>query len=199
MRTDLDAAVELGRIVQRAGGSAAPDIVAAALGYSGTNNGTFLTRLANARLFGVVGGRGRIDLTARGRAILEGSPAEAAAARRAAVLAVPLIRAVVDHLAGQGRRVPPEPALAALLAARFGEPPERAAPVAAKLAASLAQGGLTVVRGGEMYLVEGPLTDFTVVDTVPSPAVVPGVGWRVTRLVGRRAGRRPGSSERGRP
>jgi len=58
VRFDLEAAVALATIVAHAGGTIAPDLLAAGLGYSGTNNGTYLTRVANARLFGLVAAGG---------------------------------------------------------------------------------------------------------------------------------------------
>lgn len=65
VRYDLAASLEVARLADSAGGSIAPDLLAPALGYSGTNNGAYLSRVASARLFGVVTGRGgRLELTA---------------------------------------------------------------------------------------------------------------------------------------
>ncbi len=64
VRYDLAASLEVARLADSAGGSIAPDLLAPALGYSGTNNGAYLSRVASARLFGVVTGRGgRLELT----------------------------------------------------------------------------------------------------------------------------------------
>ena len=57
VRYDLAAAIEVARLADSAGGTIAPDLLAPALGYSGTNNGAYLSRVAGARLFGVVSGR----------------------------------------------------------------------------------------------------------------------------------------------
>lgn len=175
VRHDLDAALDVARIVERAGGVAAPDIVAAALGYSGTNNGAFLARLASARLFGLVGGRGRVELTERGRRALSSRPGPVADARREAVLAVPLFRAVLEHQVATSDPWPLDAGVAELLTRRFGEPPERAGATAARLSSSLAQAGLLTGEQGNILL--NPfLTVFTPVDD-PSPRAAGGVGW----------------------
>ena len=58
----LEASVELARMVQRAGGRTDMEALALDLSYSGVRNGAFLTRLANARLFGVVSGLSLIHI-----------------------------------------------------------------------------------------------------------------------------------------
>lgn len=164
VRFDLDAAIGVARIVDNAGGLVSPDLLAAGLGYSGTNNGTFLTRLANARLFGLVGGRGaRLELTDRGRLLLRGDPAGAAVARQEAFLSVPLFRAVVGSLPETGASMN-RSELAALLSERFGEPPDKAPVVAAKLLDSARQAGLAYVGSdGKSQLSADPEL-FTTVD-----------------------------------
>ncbi|HXZ62256.1 MAG TPA: hypothetical protein VEG62_05890, partial [Acidimicrobiales bacterium] len=147
VRYDLEAAVAVARIVANAGGSIGPELLAPALGYSGTNNGTYLTRLANARLFGLVGGRGsRIDLTERGRHVLAGDESAASAARREAFLAVPLYRAVLEEAPREVLRSRAE--LAAWLSAQFGENPDKASQTAAKLLDSARQAGVTPASPG---------------------------------------------------
>src|ERR1019366_7982065 len=49
VRYDLAASLEVARMAGSAGGSIAPDLLAPALGYSGTNNGAYLSRVAKAR------------------------------------------------------------------------------------------------------------------------------------------------------
>jgi len=188
---DLDAAVEVARIVEQAGGSAGADIVAPALGYSGTNNGTWLTRLANARLFGVVGGQSRrLELTGRGRGILSGGPEQASAARREAVLAVPLFRAVLENAEAAGGELPDASALAGVLEQDFGEQRAKSATVAAKLLSSAVQGGLIARRVDGSYQFTALLTRFTAVDDGPSRRILPGVGLLVRPgSWSRRAGR----------
>jgi hypothetical protein len=170
VRYDLAAAIEVARLADSAGGTIAPDILAPALGYSGTNNGAYLSRVASARLFGVVTGRGsRLELTERGRRILlGGSEPDASAARREAFLAVPLFRAVADA-ADQGAGTLPDD-LARWLVDDFGEVAGKAQSVADQLIASAGQAGL--IRRTEMgkFQLSLSLTNFTSVDNLPSHA-----------------------------
>jgi hypothetical protein len=164
VRFDLEAAVSVARIVENAGGTIAPDLLAAGLGYSGTNNGTYLARLANARTFGLLAGRGdRIDLTDRGRLILTGDEPAAARARRQAFLSVPLFRAVFDSLPSDGV-LPARSELAALLCRDFGESEDKAPVVAAKLLDSAHQAGLARVGPSGNIEVRGLSASFTTVE-----------------------------------
>lgn len=167
VRYDLAAAVEVARLADSAGGTIAPDILAPALGYSGTNNGAYLSRVANARLFGVVTGRGsRLELTERGRRILAGVEPDAASARREAFLAVPLFRAVVDG-AEQRKGILPDN-LALWLVEDFGEVAGKAQTVAEQLLTSAGQAGLLRRTESGNFQLTRSLTNFTSVDKPPS-------------------------------
>ena len=116
MTYHLEASVDLARMVEQAGGHTDMAALASVLSYSGVRNGAFLTRLANARLFGLVAGRsGEVTLLDRGRRCLSPDPAEAREARVEACLAVPLFRHVLERLSAEV--VPPPEALAGLLRA----------------------------------------------------------------------------------
>ena len=72
----LEASLALAQTVAHEGGRTDTDTLASALSYSGVRNGAFLSRLANARLFGLVAGRsGQVVLTERGRRCLSADPA----------------------------------------------------------------------------------------------------------------------------
>ena len=72
----LEASLALAQTVARSGGRTDAATLASALSYSGVRNGAFLSRLANARLFGLVAGRsGQVVLTDRGRRCLSADPA----------------------------------------------------------------------------------------------------------------------------
>jgi hypothetical protein len=160
VRFDLEAAIALARIVDHAGGTITPDLLAAGLDYSGTNNGTYLTRLANARTFGLVAGRGeRIDLTDRGRLILAGDEPLASESRRQAFLAVPLFRAVYESRPGGALAGRAD--LADLLCQEFGESVDKAPVVAAKLLDSARQAGLTRPISHENPQLRAPMGNFT--------------------------------------
>ena len=137
----LEASVNLARMVEQAGGHTDMEALASVLSYSGVRNGAFLTRLANARLFGLVAGRsGQVTLLDRGRRCLSPDPAEAREARVEACLAVPLFRHVLERLSAEV--VPPPEALAGLLEQEFGEAPARALSTAKALIDSAGQAGL---------------------------------------------------------
>ena len=140
VRYDLAASLEVARLADSAGGSIAPDLLAPALGYSGTNNGAYLSRVASARLFGVVTGRVAASSSPRGRRILAGVEPEASSSRRDAFLAVPLFRAVADAAGSDGGHLPDD--LARLLVDEFGEVEDKARTAADQLVASAGQAGL---------------------------------------------------------
>ncbi len=187
VRYDLSAAVEVARLVESAGDTIAADILAPALGYSGTNNGAYLARVASARLFGVVTGRGsRFEATERGRRILAGAEPDASTARREAFLAVPLFRAVADAAARQGGLLPAD--LVSWLEGEFGETSAKSQTVADRLIASAAQAGVLKRVAGGKYQLTAPLTNFTSVDKPASPARTRQVRWR-------RAGKSPSGED----
>jgi hypothetical protein len=185
VRYDLEASVAVARVVENAGGTITPELLAAALGYSGTNNGTYLTRLANAKLFGVVGGRGtRVEITDRGRRILAAGEAVASDARRDAFMTVPLFRAVWESLpAGPlGGRTE----LADRLVEEFGEPGDKAPVVAGKFFDSALQAGLIQVRRDGKYEVRRLSGKFTVVENLrPGKRLTAVVKSRRTQPEGR--------------
>jgi hypothetical protein len=160
---DLDAAVAAARYVSRSDAGVSSQELAPALGYSGVKNGAFLTRLANARLFGLVAGSSsQVTLSDRGRRALSSDGAESAAARAEAFLSVPLFRAVFDQYAD--RRVPGPDDLESVLRSDFGEPDAKARVSAAKLLDSARQAQLIRAHpDGTMRFTSdfGRFTDFT--------------------------------------
>lgn len=160
---DLDAAVAVARYVARSDAGVSSLQLAPALGYSGVKNGAFLTRLANARLFGLVSGSSsQVTLSDRGRRALSPEGAESAAARAEAFLSVPLFRAVFDHYAD--RPVPGPEDLESVLRTDYGEPDAKARVSAAKLLDSARQAQLVRVDpDGTMHFTSDfeRFTDFT--------------------------------------
>jgi hypothetical protein len=172
VRYDLAAAEEVARLVDSAGGAIAGDLLAPALGYSSPNNGAYLTRVANARLFGLVTGRSsRFELTARGRGILAGVEPDVSAFRDEAFLAVPLFRAVAEQVGKTEGNLPGD--VAQWLVDDFGEVAGKADITADRLIASAGQAGLLSRRYGGNYQLKTSLTHFTSVDKLPSPWSVP--------------------------
>ena len=107
-----------------AGGRTDADSLASALSYSGVRNGAFLSRLANARLFGLVAGRsGQVVLTDRGRRCLSTDGACTRRALAEACWAVPLFRRVLED--ASGGELGDLDGLATVLETRFGEDSSR--------------------------------------------------------------------------
>jgi hypothetical protein len=194
----LDASVELARAVDQAGGHTDMATVAAALSYSGTRNGAFLTRLANARLFGLVSGRsGQVILSERGRRCLSPEPEVARAARAEACLGVPLFRAVLDQFADMALPGPSE--LAQVLEDQFGESSTRAMTTARALADSAHQAGLVTGKGIVFSHVSRVVTDFTDLPSPPRSSFAPQVRWPVTPRFTRARGSRQRGPRKGGP
>jgi hypothetical protein len=171
----LEASVDLARMVEQAGGHTDMETLASVLSYSGVRNGAFLTRLANARLFGLVAGRsGQVTLLDRGRRCLLSDPAEARAARVEACLAVPLFRHVLERLSAEV--VPPPEGLADLLEQQFGEAPARAPSTAKALIESARQAGLIIGGHVELPSLNWSDKNFTDLRKATGPKVIPSVG-----------------------
>ena len=176
VRYDLTAAIEVARLAESAGGTIAPDLLAPTLGYSGTDDGAYLNRVANARLFGVVSGHGsRLELTERGRQILAGVEPGSSIARREAFLAVPLFRAVADATESRAGALPDD--LARWLVDEFGEHEGKAHLVADQLIASAGQARLIRRRDDGNIQFTNLVTDFTSVDNPPSIVRIPQLGF----------------------
>jgi hypothetical protein len=186
----LEASLALAQTVAVAGGHTDAETLALALSYSGVRNGAFLTRLANARLFGLVAGRsGQVELTERGRRCLSADPALHRLALAEACWGVPLFHRVLED--ASGAELGEFDLLAGVLEARYGEDPSKSRTTARVLLESATRSGL--LRGGtvDLSLVKGAITDFTEFDLDPGRSFAPSVGSfgnpRVRR--GKRRGR----------
>jgi hypothetical protein len=173
----LEASLALAQTVARSGGRTDADTLASALSYSGVRNGAFLSRLANARLFGLVAGRsGQVVLTELGRRCLSAEPAVHRVALAEACWAVPLFRRVLDDASGTELGDVDE--LAGVLESRFGEDSSKSRTTARVLLESAGRAGLLRAGRVDLSLVRGPLTNFTDSDSDPGRAVAPSVGLR---------------------
>jgi hypothetical protein len=181
----LEASLALAQTVAGSGGRTDADTLASALSYSGVRNGAFLSRLANARLFGLVAGRsGQVVLTEQGRRCLSADPAVRRVALAEACWAVPLFRRVLEDASGTGLGDVDE--LAAVLERRFGEDSSKSRTTARVLLESVGRAGLLRAGNVDLSLVKGPITNFTDSDSDPGRAFAPSVGlhWnpRVRRV-----------------
>lgn len=146
---DLDSSVEVARQITNrgVGATVTGHELAAFLGYSGTNNGAYLNRLAAARLFGLIDGRTN-SITASDRAtrILHPDyPETAERARLEAFRSVPLFGAFLE--AFRGRPLPDEGGMLNTLVGRYGIPDRDARMVLSRLLSSAEQAGLFRTAG----------------------------------------------------
>ena len=172
----LEASLALTQTVARLGGRTDADTLASLLSYSGVRNGAFLSRLANARLFGLVTGRsGQVVLTDRGRRCLSADPAVQKIALAEACWAVPLFRRVLDDASGTGLGDVNE--LAGVLETGFGEDSSKSRTTARVLLESAGRAGLLRAGKVDLTLVRGPITNFTDSGSNPGRAFAPSVGF----------------------
>jgi hypothetical protein len=151
---DLDSSIEVARVLwQRGGGIASAEELAVFLGYSKAKNGAFLTRLANARLFGLVeGSSSELRPTTRALIILKPDyPAAADQARLEAFEDVPLFKVVLDHYHGQA--LPDDIGLKNALETRWGITADKSAMVLSRLMESAEQAGLFRTTGNRDKMV----------------------------------------------
>lgn len=110
----------------RGGGVADLDQLAAWLNYKSTTSGTFASKLASARYFGLVSSteRGRVSISDRARTILAPvMPDDAVNAKAEAFLAVPLFKRLFDQF--RGTALPPDVGLRNLFQHTYHIAPER--------------------------------------------------------------------------
>jgi hypothetical protein len=193
----LEASLALAQIVALAGGDTDVATLAPALSYSGVRNGAFLTRLANARLFGLVAGRsGQVVLTDRGRRCLSSDPAVHRAALAEACWSVPLFRRVLEE--APGSELGDVEALAAVLETRFGEDSSKSRTTARVLLESARRAELLRAGRVDLSLVRGSITYFTDLDSDPGRAFAPSVRWAWNpHMRGAKRGSRLGAYQRG--
>lgn len=113
---DLDASIKVAEAIHsKGGGAATADQLAAWLDYKSIRSGTYLTRVAAARQFGLIeSGGGRFSVTDRAMKIIAPvMPDDATSAKADAFLSVTLFSKIYD--AFKGKQLPPEVGLKNLL------------------------------------------------------------------------------------
>lgn len=172
---DLASSVEVARALKdRPSGGASADELAVFLGYSKAKNGAFLTRLANARLFGLVEGpSSALRPTERAlRILLPDYPATAEKARLEAFEDVPLYKAFLDHY--HGETLPDEAGMKNALETRWTINADKSSMVLARLMDSAEQAGLFKVAGNRTKMVRPSFSTATATQrTPPLQAVEP--------------------------
>lgn len=150
---DLEQSVDVARKIsdRGVGATLSSHELAAALDYSGTNNGAYLNRVAAARLFGLIDGQAEaIGVTKRAERILHPDyPEAAAAARIEAFKAVTLYLAFLDAFRG---RTLERPGMLSALVTRFRIPEDEAGKVLGRLLLSAEQAGLFKAAGNSRMI-----------------------------------------------
>lgn len=150
---DLDSSIKVARVIWENGGLKSNAELAALLGYKGPNNGAFLTRVANAKLFGLVEGpSSALKPTERALSILQPDfPETADRARLEAFEDVPLFKAVLDQYDGQP--LPSEEGLRNALETRWSIHTDKAGMVLSRLLESAEQAGLFRTTGNRSRMI----------------------------------------------
>lgn len=170
---DLNSCIELARIVQDNGGRLSSAELARLAGYRSDNNGSFNTRLANARLFGLLdGASSALEPSPRLLDIIHPDFASTEIrARIAAFEAVPLFKAVLDQY--HGRPLPDEGGLRNALTTRWQITPEKAPSVLARLMDSAEQAGLFQVAGNRTTMIRPTIHDSSPGQSAPRDEIRP--------------------------
>jgi hypothetical protein len=162
---DLDASIEVARqIHERGGGTASADELAAYLNYKSANNGAFLSRMAAARMFGLIDGTApALRITERALDIIRPAfPDAGTRARLDAFMGVPVYARFFKE-AGN-RDLPGVEGLRNLLA-RLGINEKQAGYALSRLLDSAEQAGLFKVAGGRSKMIVPTLTGGGSVET----------------------------------
>ena len=123
---DLASSVEVAQAIHaKGGGAAAPENLAAFLNYKGTNNGAYLTKVASARMFGLIAKQGNLYVPTplAHRIITPVYQSDAAQALIDAFLNVELFKKVYEDF--KGKELPPEFGMKNAMRTQYGVVPAR--------------------------------------------------------------------------
>lgn len=156
---DLKTCIEVPRLIHvKGGGQATPDQLAAHLGYKGTNNGAYLTKVASAIAFGLISKTGPVYVpTPLAYSIL--SPTYPHDAKKAAVDAfmnVSLFKKIFEDF--RGKELPPGFGMKNALKLTYGVAPNRVDDAYKSLMDSAETAGLFETKNGARTHLILPLT-----------------------------------------
>lgn len=148
-----DCVVAAKAIHEKGGGAATSDHLAAYLGYKSTANGSYINRVAAAKLFGLIEGPpSRIVITTLAQKIL--MPIQISDQRQGlidAFMRVPLFKAIYDEY--HGKELPPAFGMKNALRTMFGVTPQRVDQAYRALINSAETAGFFEVRGSRTQLI----------------------------------------------
>lgn len=163
---DLDASIKVADVIHtKGGGTCSPDQLAAWLQYKSVKSGTYLTRIAAARNFGLVQTTGgRIAVTDLAMSIIAPvMPDDALSGKVQAFLQIELFNKVYD--AFQGKQLPPEIGLKNLFkSAPYFILPDRVDPAVRVFFSSSEQAGFFSTTGDRSRLIK-PATSEAAIPT----------------------------------
>jgi hypothetical protein len=168
---DIESSSEVALVIhEREGGECDRPTLAAYLNYSSATNGSFLTRVAAARMYGLIEtAAGKLRVTDRGRAIARPiTPSGKLLALVEAFMAVELFSKVYEQF--KGTVVPETAGLRNLLESKYGVVKARVAPTVRILMASAEQAGFFKAAGNRRMVMPN-VTHAEPVSGGPPPAV----------------------------
>lgn len=152
---DLDQSIEVAQAVHgKGGGHCTKDQLADFLGYTTIKSGAYLTRIAAAKLFGLINiEKDQISVTERANTILAPVlPEESTSAKVGAFLSVPLFAAVYERFKGQ--QLPEPVGLKNLFQNHYHIVPDRVTPALRVLMDSADQAGFFSISGNRSKLIK---------------------------------------------
>jgi hypothetical protein len=121
---DLDTAISVAQAIMGAGGVALTREQLAGVMKVSAGNGTFITKVATARIFGLIASvQGKYELTNLGFAIIDNDESSQRAAKAEAFLTVPLYKRTYEEF--KGKQLPPRAGLEQAFV-KFGVAPKQA-------------------------------------------------------------------------
>lgn len=152
-RSLADSVAVANTINKQGGGKATPDQLAAFLGYKGTDNGAYLTRVGAARTFGLVVKSGEFFVTTplATQILMPTYPEQHKQGLVAAFLGVELFRRVYEEF--KGKELPPEFGMKNALKNIFGVVPTRVDIAFRSLMDSAQDAGFFDTRGSRTHLI----------------------------------------------
>lgn len=158
-------------IHRKGGGRASHDQLAAFLAYKSSNNGSYLDRVASARMFGLVEGtRGEMSPTRRAETILMPEyPEDVRPALVDAFMDVPLFQAIYEDY--HGKELPPEFGLKNAMRTRYAITPSRVSDAYRSMMESADTAGLFEVKGSRTQLIIPTMPGLSRPPTLPQDDV----------------------------
>ena len=200
---DLEQSIEAAKAIhEKGGGACSREQLAPILGYSGTNNGGFLTRVSAAKMFGLLEESGEtLRLTQRAKTILHPvMPQDAERGKIEAFLSVELFSKFYERF--KGSALPQEVGIKNLLENTYAIVPGRIVPSLRVMMDSAEQAGFFQASGNRSRMVmpiAGNAAQASETATPASDAIVEHLEQRRTSIGGGSGGNDGGKGDNGIP